>query len=187
MSETSSLPTPSPENAQRVPSADERESQMKFYVMEWWRLRHLIDTADLSSIGLRQFRMICRLLRGSAFTEIIDGRKLLINALAKAIEEHKLFREAIADKQFVNLPFDSAKDFFRHLETERAMLEEVADAVVKLDAAAVMALVRHVEHTSNAADDDFEDSCDKGYSSIQSLRHLYADIYPSRGHFRGKR
>lgn len=145
-----------------------------------WRLGWLMDTADLSSIGHRQFALVCRLLKGATFSTVVDGRQFLIDALAKAVEEHTEFRQTIADKQFCHLPFESTEYFFRSLECERALLEEVADAVAKLDATAGMALMMHVEHATIADDDDFEGRCNRVYSHIRHLRHLYACKNPSR-------
>jgi hypothetical protein len=145
-----------------------------------WRLGWLMDTADLSSIGHRQFALICRLLKGATFSTIVDGRQFLIDTLAKAVAEHTEFRQTIADKQFCHLAYESTEYFFQNLECERALLDEVAEAVVKLDATAGMALMMHVESATIVNDDDFEGRCNKVYSHIRHLRHLYACKNPSR-------
>ena len=181
MNGISCLPTPTPEEAQRVPQTNEESYEMKFDAREW-RFRWLMDTADLSSIKLDQFKLFCRVLRTSVFGNVVDGRQFLVDAIAGAIEEHNSFREAIAGKQFVKETFDCGRYFFRNLEAERALLEEVADAIVKLNATAGLALVIYAEQTSGANDDEFETCCGQVYSMIKSLRHLYAAKNPSRGH-----
>lgn len=181
MSGTTNLLTQTSENARRVPLTNDKICELQFDA-EPWRFSWLMDTADLSLIKRDHFQLICRVLRTSVFSNVVDGRRFLIDAIADATERHNLFRENIADKRFVNETFACGRYFFNTLEAERYLLEEVAAALVKLDATAGLALVIRAEQVSIATDDDFETCCGEMYSTIQSLRHLYADKNPSRGH-----